>query len=854
MAMYDAGTASLSADGTVTGVGTTWRQPLTLIRVGATMIFNTSPISIVTIAEILSDTSIRAFNDKGFVVPAGSQYFILAHDGITVQGLAQDVAETLRYYQSQETKVSSLVELAESGDFDFDKLQRLVNEAKASETNAASSASAASASQQAAATSQTKAESSASSAQSAYNNTVNVIANAGDAGTLVTLNGYGIAGASSALLGSLDWQQFDFRSSASYRIGFANMTNVPVGLKFATAAPLLLIDVLGIDGNNIRVNVTTSSDTGGNNHRNYEVYISSAKGSRVFVVRELISVKYSQSSDSAPNSANAERYRSLLDVYSKAESDAAVKSISSGGTGATTAAEARTNLDVYSKSEIRFKTFDFVSSVTDSSALDGDYIYVRNISSTSDGGGGLFLFKSSRSMAPDGGIVINTGTSSQIFRDGFFNGGIFKGPVDVAFFGAIPHNDAIDNSIAINLCLDSPYVSEVYIGNYYLVRNKINMKTNKSIVGPSPSWGYADSGFNMVGTIALSDSHELAYLDPILDFRGCRQTGLYNIDVDGRGHDVCCIEYGRRISDTSNTESFNNHVRSNCTFRSARIGLRTDNAGLQKSYGDQITGCTEFGLYSQNNLSDSTIVNLYINEIGYRSENDPSNPFDPVGVGIRLGPHSGVAFIGGKIEYTRVHVQMVGSSYVRFSNMWLDVAKRCAMALIGNEDGYGTNNTLDNCIISGGGYTSADGGAITIDGSGHQMSLVVTGGSIVASNESIDPNATTDPTYGAKLAGLKVGNNPNGLVVLNGVDMRKCSAQFGVYAYGGSKVIDRSFSLLPNSISSQATINGYGYDAGSDYRGLIIKDAGSDSVAASIGVPVGGFYRNNGSNLNIRVS
>lgn len=110
MAIYDAGTASLASDGTVSGVGTTWRQPLTLIRVGATMIFNTTPASIVTIAEILSDTEIRVFNDKGFTAPAGTQYSILAHDGITVQGLAQDVAETLRYYQSRETEVAAAVD------------------------------------------------------------------------------------------------------------------------------------------------------------------------------------------------------------------------------------------------------------------------------------------------------------------------------------------------------------------------------------------------------------------------------------------------------------------------------------------------------------------------------------------------------------------------------------------------------------------------------------------------------------------------------------------------------------------------------------------------------------------------
>lgn len=124
MSIYDAGSASLSTDGTVTGVGTTWRQPLTLIRVGATMIFNTTPASIVTIAEIISDTEIRVFNDKGFTAPAGTQYSILAHDGITVQGLAQDVAETLRYYQSRETEVAAAVDAFNQ--FDADVFQQNV--------------------------------------------------------------------------------------------------------------------------------------------------------------------------------------------------------------------------------------------------------------------------------------------------------------------------------------------------------------------------------------------------------------------------------------------------------------------------------------------------------------------------------------------------------------------------------------------------------------------------------------------------------------------------------------------------------------------------------------------------------
>ena len=110
MAIYDLGTASLSANGEVTGVGTIWKAPLTLIRAGATIVFKTEPVKIYTISEIISDTQINVYNPNSETVPAGTGYAILAHDGITVQGLAQDVAETLRYYQSRETEVADAVD------------------------------------------------------------------------------------------------------------------------------------------------------------------------------------------------------------------------------------------------------------------------------------------------------------------------------------------------------------------------------------------------------------------------------------------------------------------------------------------------------------------------------------------------------------------------------------------------------------------------------------------------------------------------------------------------------------------------------------------------------------------------
>lgn len=840
MAIYDSGTASLAANGTVTGVGTTWKAPLTLIRVGATIIFKTSPLKIYTISEIISDTRVNVYNPNAETVPASTGYAILAHDGITVQGLAQDVAETLRYYQSKETSIEGLLQFIGQDTFDWPRFEQL---AAQSTTGAAEAL----ASQIAAAESASTAVSARDTTTAARDATIEAINSAGDAGTLAYLSSIGIGSTQGPAKTSLDWQQYDFIPGEAFAIEYGQMTNIPEGLIIgATGSRNIWIEVVALRRDSAYY-LRVATMTGSNSLAiYYNVHISGVKGSRNFAIREDLSLEVNSTSGVG---VTATRVRGLLDVYSKDETFQKSLNLSD----VADKAKARANLDVYSKSEQKFKTFNFVRDVLDSNANDGDYIFIKNISSTNDSGGGIFSVKKSRDMTPDGGIVINVGTSSQIFRDGF-SGGIFKGPVDVKFFGAIQHNSSVDNSVAINLCLSSPYVNECYIGDYYYVKKPILMRSSKSIVGPLSSWAYSDSGLNMNGTIALADDHSLGYLDPILDFRGCRQTAISNIDVDARGADVCCIEYGRRISDNSNSESFNNHLRNNCTFRSARIGLRTDNAGLHRSYGDQITGCVEAGFYSSNNISDSTITSMYINEIGYHSGSDPASLSETVGVGIRLGPHSGVAFIGGKIEYTRIHVQCFGTSYSRFSNMWLDVAKRCAVVFIGDGEGSGTNNFIDNCIITGGGYTSSDGGAVTIDGTYGKIDLTITGGAIVASDEQINPNATTEPTYGAKLAGLKVGNNPNGLVVANGVDMRKCSSQFGIYAYGGSKVTDSSLSLKTNSLSGGSTINGYSYDAGSEYRGLIIRDAGSDTAAASAGVPVGGFYRNNGSNLNIRVS
>ncbi|QHR70345.1 tail fiber protein [Escherichia phage tuinn] len=155
MAIYRQGQASMDAQGYVTGYGTKWREQLTLIRPGATIFFLAQPLQAAVITEVISDTSIRAITTGGAVVQK-TNYLILLHDSLTVDGLAQDVAETLRYYQGKESEFAGFIEIIK--DFDWDKLQKIQEDVK---TNA----DAAAASQKAAKTSENNAKKSATNAE-----------------------------------------------------------------------------------------------------------------------------------------------------------------------------------------------------------------------------------------------------------------------------------------------------------------------------------------------------------------------------------------------------------------------------------------------------------------------------------------------------------------------------------------------------------------------------------------------------------------------------------------------------------------------------------------------------------------
>lgn len=341
MAIYDLGTASLSANGEVTGVGTTWKAPLTLIRVGATIIFKTNPLKIYTISEIISDTQINVYNPNSETVPAGTGYAILAHDGITVQGLAQDVAETLRYYQSKETSIESLLQFIGQDTFDWPRFEQLANQ---STTGAAEAL----ASQIAAAESAATAVGASNNAQNSYNRTVAAINAAGNTAAVAYFAEHGIGSTTTPLLGSLDWQTMQFYSGGSYQCRIDNMVNIPEDLSsmFPATNTTICIDVLatrGVNGSNVvRISPSTTSNAV---FRVAEITFTGATGSRNFYVRELLSVP---GGDAATGGSSASRVRGLLDVYSKSETFQ--KSLNFSDVANKSAA--RTNLDVYSKAEV----------------------------------------------------------------------------------------------------------------------------------------------------------------------------------------------------------------------------------------------------------------------------------------------------------------------------------------------------------------------------------------------------------------------------------------------------------------------------------------------------------------------
>lgn len=136
--IYTTGTIAINGN-TVKGTGTNFSEPLSLIRVGCTLIAISNPIQIFTVTEIKSGTELSVTPAANPAIAAGTKFSILLSDSISVDGLAQDVAETLRYYQGKESEIADAVEFF-SDNKDVISASKLASTSAATATNAAKTA------------------------------------------------------------------------------------------------------------------------------------------------------------------------------------------------------------------------------------------------------------------------------------------------------------------------------------------------------------------------------------------------------------------------------------------------------------------------------------------------------------------------------------------------------------------------------------------------------------------------------------------------------------------------------------------------------------------------------------------
>lgn len=96
--IYTTGTIAIRGN-TLTGTGTNFTAAGSLIRNGCTVIAMTSPAQVFQITAIVSATSLTVTPAASPAIPAGTKYAILLSDSLSVDGLAQDIAETFTMYQ-----------------------------------------------------------------------------------------------------------------------------------------------------------------------------------------------------------------------------------------------------------------------------------------------------------------------------------------------------------------------------------------------------------------------------------------------------------------------------------------------------------------------------------------------------------------------------------------------------------------------------------------------------------------------------------------------------------------------------------------------------------------------------------
>ena len=96
--IYTTGTIAISGN-TLTGTGTNFTAAGSLIRVGCTLVTLANPVQVFQITAINSATQLTVTPAANPAIAAGTAYAILLSDSLSVDGLAQNIAETLTLYQ-----------------------------------------------------------------------------------------------------------------------------------------------------------------------------------------------------------------------------------------------------------------------------------------------------------------------------------------------------------------------------------------------------------------------------------------------------------------------------------------------------------------------------------------------------------------------------------------------------------------------------------------------------------------------------------------------------------------------------------------------------------------------------------
>ncbi|MEN0579376.1 tail fiber domain-containing protein [Phytobacter palmae] len=96
--IYTTGTIAINGN-MLTGTGANFIAAGSLIRVGCTLISLTTPPQVFQITNITSATQLTVTPAANPTIAAGSAYAILLSDSLSVDGLAQNIAETLTLFQ-----------------------------------------------------------------------------------------------------------------------------------------------------------------------------------------------------------------------------------------------------------------------------------------------------------------------------------------------------------------------------------------------------------------------------------------------------------------------------------------------------------------------------------------------------------------------------------------------------------------------------------------------------------------------------------------------------------------------------------------------------------------------------------